>query len=173
MVSVLITTYNSAKFLTRCLESIDSQTFQAIEVVVVDNASSDETRTILQQRTGLKIFYNDRNTGFAAAQNQAARAARGSWLLSLNPDVVLSPTFVETLVTTGELHAEVGTVCGKLLRSASLALTRVLITIGAPHKWVTPCATKASKIASARTQRRQTWGPATADSDQGMHQPLQ
>jgi GT2 family glycosyltransferase len=116
MVSVLITTYNSAKFLARCLDSIDSQTFQAIEVVVVDNASSDETRTILQQRTGLKIFYNDRNTGFAAAQNQAARAAQGSWLLSLNPDVVLIPTFVETLVTTGELHAQVGTVCGKLLR---------------------------------------------------------
>jgi GT2 family glycosyltransferase len=116
MVSVLITTYNSAKFLARCLDSIDSQTCQAIEVIVVDDASSDETRTILQQRTGLKIFCNDRNTGFAAAQNQAARAAQGSWLLSLNPDVVLSPTFVETLVTTGELHAQIGTVCGKLLR---------------------------------------------------------
>src|ERR1700761_1044247 len=65
------------------------------------------------------------------------------------------------------------TFCGKLLRSASLALTRVDITMGAPHRWVTPCSASASKIAPARTHLRQTWVPATADSDQGMHQPLQ
>src|ERR1700754_2226470 len=62
---------------------------------------------------------------------------------------------------------------GKLLRSSSPALTRVDITMGAPHRCVTPCDASASKIAAARPQRRQTWGPAPADKDQGMHQPLQ
>lgn len=133
MVSVLITTYNSAKFLARCLDSIHSQIYQPIEVVVVDNASSDETRTILQQTTGLKIFYNDRNAGFAAAQNQAARAARGTWLLSLNPDATLSPTFVAELISVGELDPRIGTVCGKLLRwdpESHKALTRVIDSTG-------------------------------------------
>jgi GT2 family glycosyltransferase len=116
MVSVLITTFNSAKFVARCLDSILNQSYQSIEVVVVDNASSDETRTTLQRTNGLKVFYNDRNTGFAAAQNQAARAARGTWLLSLNPDAVLSPTFIAELILVGELDARIGTVCGKLLR---------------------------------------------------------
>jgi GT2 family glycosyltransferase len=133
MVSVLITTYNSAKFLARCLDSVFTQTYQPIEVIVVDNASADETRTILQQTTRLKVLYNDRNTGFAAAQNQAARAAGGPWLLSLNPDVVLSPTFVSTLVLMGELDARIGTVCGKLLRwdpSADAELTHVIDSTG-------------------------------------------
>ena len=129
MVSVLITTYNSAKFLARCLDSINSQTFQAIEVVLVDNASSDETRTILQQTTGLKIFYNDRNIGFAAAQNQAARAAQGRWLLSLNPDVVLSPTFVETLVTTGP-HSNVASTCLRWDLDAHEELTHIIDSTG-------------------------------------------
>jgi GT2 family glycosyltransferase len=133
MVSVLITTHNSAKFLARCLDSIHSQTYQPIEVVIVDNASADETRAILQQTTGLKIFYNDRNTGFAAAQNQAARAARGTWLLSLNPDATLSSTFVAELITVGELDSRIGTVCGKLLRwdpESHEELTRVIDSAG-------------------------------------------
>jgi GT2 family glycosyltransferase len=133
MVSVLITTHNSAKFLARCLDSIHSQTYQPIEVVIVDNASADETRAILQQTTGLKIFYNDRNTGFAAAQNQAARAARGTWLLSLNPDATLSSTFVAELITVGELDCRIGTVCGKLLRwdpESHEELTRVIDSTG-------------------------------------------
>ncbi len=133
MVSVLITTHNSAKFLARCLDSIHSQTYQPIEVVIVDNASADETRAILQQTTGLKIFYNDRNTGFAAAQNQAARAARGTWLLSLNPDATLGSTFVAELITVGELDCRIGTVCGKLLRwdpESHEEFTRVIDSTG-------------------------------------------
>ena len=85
MVSVLITTYNSAEFLARCLDSVLSQTYGPLEVIVVDNASADETRTILQQTARLKVILNERNAGFAAAQNEAARAAQGTWLLSLNP----------------------------------------------------------------------------------------
>ena len=81
--------------------------------------------------------------------------------------------FVDAGISGGAAAAMKRTFCGKPLRSASLALTRVDITMGAPHRWVTPCVAKASKIAPARTQRRQTWVPATADSDQGMHQPLQ
>jgi GT2 family glycosyltransferase len=63
-----------------------------------------------------KIIYNDSNTGFAAAQNQAMRAAAGQWFLSLNPDVVLSPSFIEEMVQAGELDARVGAISGKLLR---------------------------------------------------------
>lgn len=116
MVSVLITTYNSARFLQRCLDSVFSQSYQPIEVIVVDNASSDATRQILSQTGNAKIFLNQTNLGFAAGQNQAARAANGSWLLSLNPDVVLSPAFVAELIATGNADSRIGTVCGKLLR---------------------------------------------------------
>lgn len=116
MVSVLITTFNSATFLQQCLESVFQQSYHSIEVIVVDNASEDGTRVILKTFPRVRVFYNDSNRGFAAAQNQAAHAANGEWLLSLNPDVILDTNFVSELVRTGEQDSRLGTMCGKLLR---------------------------------------------------------
>ena len=62
------------------------------------------------------LIYNDRNVGFAAGQNQAIRAAKGEWLLCLNPDVLLADDFVRCLIEAGEAHPEAGSICGKLLR---------------------------------------------------------
>ena len=88
-----------------------------LEIIVVDNASEDGTRELLSKlEAGIKVIHNDTNIGFAAAQNQAARSARGSWLLSLNPDVVLRPNFIAEAVSIGELNPKIATVCGKLLR---------------------------------------------------------
>src|SRR5438309_786030 len=117
MVSVLITTYNSAQFLEACLDSLRRQSYAPLDVIIVDNASTDATRMILEKvRPQCHVILNETNVGFAAAQNQALRAARGKWLLSLNPDVLLSPDFIERLVTFAELHPEAGAACGKLLR---------------------------------------------------------
>jgi GT2 family glycosyltransferase len=116
MVSVLITTFNSATFLQQCLESVFRQNYQPIEIIVVDNASHDGTRAILDKFPRVQVFYNENNRGFAAAQNQAAHLATGGWLLSLNPDVILDPHFISELVRTGEQDSRIGTVCGKLLR---------------------------------------------------------
>ena len=117
MVSVVITTYNSAEFLKACLESVKAQSYGSHEVIVIDNASTDGTRAILETfRESVRLIFNEKNTGFAAAQNQGMRSARGDWLLSLNPDVVLSPNFIAEIVAAGESDAKVGAVSGKLLR---------------------------------------------------------
>ena len=116
-VSVLITTYNSARFLKSCLDSLKAQTYRPLELIVVDNASTDSTRQVLEKLAeGGKLIFNDANLGFAAGQNQAVRASGGEWLLSLNPDVVLDPDFVWEMVAAGELDPAVGSVSGKLLR---------------------------------------------------------
>ena len=65
------------------------------------------------------------------------------------------------------------TTCGNGFFSCAGALSSVDITIGAPHRCVTLCVTMASYIAGARTARKQTWVPATTDSVQVKHQPLQ
>jgi GT2 family glycosyltransferase len=117
MVSVLITTYNSAIFLEACLDSLRRQTYPDLEVIIVDNASTDATRELLASAgPEISVVCNDTNIGFAAAQNQAARLAKGSWLLSLNPDVFLNPDFVAKAVESGEIDPTIGVVCGKLLR---------------------------------------------------------
>jgi GT2 family glycosyltransferase len=115
-VSVAIVTYNSERYIRRCLEAVLKQTGVALDVVVVDNASTDATRAILQRYRGrIRTIHNDHNAGFAAGQNQAIRASRADWVLTLNPDVLLLPDFIRTLVEAGEADGSVGSVCGKLL----------------------------------------------------------
>ncbi len=134
MVSVLLVTWNSARFLPACFASIDRQEYRDVEVIVVDNASSDGTRELLRPReTGWRVIYNANNRGFAAAQNQAIRAAHGEWLLCLNPDVMLAPDFIRRLVEAGDNHTEAGSVCGKLLRwdpDANPPQTRIIDSTG-------------------------------------------
>ena len=117
MVSVLIVTWNSAQFLELCFASLDGQEYRDLEVIVVDNASTDGTRELLRPREAhWRVIYNDKNVGFAAGQNQALRAAKGGWLLCLNPDVIVASDFVGRLLEAASAHPEAGAICGKLLR---------------------------------------------------------
>jgi GT2 family glycosyltransferase len=115
-VGITIVTLNSSRHLRRCLETVLAQRDTRLNVAVVDNASTDSTRQILREFSGrIRVLWNPTNTGFAAAQNQAIRAVRGSWVLTLNPDVLLEPDFVRRLVDAGELDSGAGAICGKLL----------------------------------------------------------
>src|SRR5580658_1824035 len=116
LVSVTVVTYNSGRFIKRCLESVLEQKYGSLEVVVIDNASTDGTVDLLEQFSDrCRIYYNDENLGFAAAQNQAIALSGGDWVLTLNPDVLLLPNFIQALVEAGQADSKVGTVCGKLL----------------------------------------------------------
>src|SRR5215467_10242104 len=115
-VSVTIVTYNSGRFIKRCLESVLAQRYQQKEIIVVDNASDDGTIDILERfEDRCTVVYNDENIGFAAAQNQAIGLSSGDWVLTLNPDVLLLPNFIQSLVDAGSIDPKIGTVCGKLL----------------------------------------------------------
>ena len=116
LVTVTIVTYNSGRFIKRCLESVLAQKYPNKEVIVIDNASDDGTVDILEQfEDRCQIVYNDENIGFAAAQNQAITLSSGEWVLTLNPDVLLLGGFVQALVDAGHIHPKIGSVCGKLL----------------------------------------------------------
>jgi GT2 family glycosyltransferase len=115
-VCVTIVTFQSSRYLRRCLEAILKQRDICLEVVVVDNASTDGTDRILDDFAGrIRVISNTTNVGFAEAQNQAIRASRSDWVLTLNPDVLVDPDFVRRLADAGELDPGAGAVCGKLL----------------------------------------------------------
>jgi GT2 family glycosyltransferase len=117
MVSATIVTWNSAQYLEECFAALAILDYRDVEVIIVDNASEDGTRALLKTvESKWRVLYNDKNVGFAAGQNQAIRAARGEWILCLNPDVVLSPDFITQMVAAGEAHPDAGSLCGKLLR---------------------------------------------------------
>jgi GT2 family glycosyltransferase len=91
---IVIVTYNSAAHIGACLEAARGAD---APVVVVDNASSDETREIVQAHTGVRMIANTRNLGFAAAINQGVRALDAEFVLALNPDARLE-TGIKPLV---------------------------------------------------------------------------
>ncbi|HVY93097.1 MAG TPA: glycosyltransferase family 2 protein [Bryobacteraceae bacterium] len=115
-VSVTIVTFNSGRFIKRCLESVLDQKYPLKEIIVIDNNSTDGTVDILEPfEDRCRIVYNEENIGFSAAQNQAIALSEAEWVLTLNPDVLLLQGFLESLVAAGNMDPRVGTVCGKLM----------------------------------------------------------
>src|SRR5580658_3294451 len=102
-VSITIVTYNSGRFIKRCLESVLDQKYPYKEIIVIDNNSSDGTIDILESfEDRCRIVYNDENIGFAAAQNQAISMSEAEWVLTLNPDVLLEGKFIQALADAGQ-----------------------------------------------------------------------
>ncbi len=103
MVSIAVVTYNNLEMTRLCLESLKAFTeYPNYEVLVVDNASSDDTPRWLADAAGrwpqLRIFLNEENRGFAAANNQAFFEARGEIFCLLNNDTVVTPGWLSAMV---------------------------------------------------------------------------
>lgn len=115
-VAVTIVTYNNAQFISRCLQYVFEQDHPYVQVFIVDNASADETPQILRAfEPRIRVVYNRENIGFAAAQNQAIALSNSDWVLTLNPDVRLTPDFLSQMLAAGESDPVIGSVSGKLL----------------------------------------------------------
>lgn len=115
--AVTIVTFDSARFLASCLDGVAAQAYAPREVVVVDNASRDESVAIARRHPVVtRVVENAGNVGFAAGQNQAIALTASDWVLTLNPDVVLEAAFLAELAARAERPRPLGTLCGKLLR---------------------------------------------------------
>lgn len=115
-VSIVIVNYNSGDYLNRCLQSVKEQTFTNFEVIIVDNASNDDSLKNLNKDNPNHVIYNSENLGFAAAQNQGMKLGCGKYLMSLNFDIHLTPDFLKYSITALEKHPQAGTISGKLLK---------------------------------------------------------
>lgn len=96
--SIIVVTYNSSRWLPALWASLRSQREKAFQVVVFDNASLDGTCAFLEGCDDALVIHSERNVGFAAACNAAARHATGSHLLFLNPDTRLEPNTIAEIL---------------------------------------------------------------------------
>jgi GT2 family glycosyltransferase/glycosyltransferase involved in cell wall biosynthesis len=115
LVSILIVTHESAEYVPLCLEALLRNTsYPSFEVIVVDNASRDRTAELVEEFARrdprLRLIRNQRNQGFAVANNLAAEAARGEYLVLLNIDAVPTPGWVERLMRHSARHPKIGMV---------------------------------------------------------------
>lgn len=116
-VSVIIVNWNTSGLLLQCLNSIYSGDIRvAFEVIVVDNGSSDDSVSLIEKDfPAVLVLKNDRNVGFARANNQGISAGTGRYFLLLNSDTIVLPGAVDALVRVADQYPELGVVGPKLL----------------------------------------------------------
>jgi len=117
LVSVIVLSWNSRDFLEACLSSVLEQTHPAVELIVVDNASDDGSARLVQERfPAVLLVRNATNTGYCAGNNLGLKRAHGAYILFLNADAVLDPTYLERALEPFASHDRTGSVAGKVLR---------------------------------------------------------
>ncbi|MGB8318229.1 MAG: glycosyltransferase, partial [Ignavibacteriaceae bacterium] len=120
-VSIIIPVFNKLDYTKKCIESLYLNTPGSLnfEVIVVDNGSSDGTKEYLEKQKALhenlNVIINEKNEGFAKANNLAASKAKGSNLVFLNNDTEVQNGWLEALLKISENDNSVGAVGSKLL----------------------------------------------------------
>ena len=117
-VSVVIVSFNTKKLTLDCIGSIQKSSILRIELVVVDNGSDDGTVASLKKLANkgvIKLIANKSNLGFAKANNQGIKEARGEYVLLLNSDTVVKKNAIDKLVEFAKSKTDAGVIVPKLL----------------------------------------------------------
>ena len=101
-VSIVIPLYNQLHYTRICLESIRSTVPAEVEIILIDNASTDGTAEFLATAGGVSVISNSDNRGFAGACNQGINGASGEWIVVMNNDVLLSSGWLEGLFAASQ-----------------------------------------------------------------------
>jgi len=124
--SVQLISYNNKKYLPFCLNSLAKQSFQDFSLMIIDNASKDDSQSFidnyLKQSENKKLaektnfIKNSRNTGFAGAHNQAIQWSKSDYIFMMNPDILLHPNYLKEIITFLDKKPKVASCTGVIYR---------------------------------------------------------
>ncbi len=97
LVSIIIPSYQHAKALRVCLGSVTQQSYDEVEVIVVDDGSTDETKEVVKMFDGVRYVYQE-NAGPQVARNRGFDESRGEFVIFCDADVVMQPGMIEKMV---------------------------------------------------------------------------
>src|SRR3990167_5232029 len=101
MISIIIVNYNRKELLRKCLDSLRGQSFQDMEIIVVDNDSTDDSvEMICTYYPEVKLIRNTSNLLFCRAQNQGINSSKGNFILCLNSDVILDGNYLKEAISS-------------------------------------------------------------------------
>ncbi len=120
MVSVIIPTYNRAGYIAEAIESVLAQEYASIEIIVVDDGSTDNTRQVVAVFPEVRYVYQE-NRGQAAARNRAIAMAEGEWLAFVDSDDLWTPGRLPMQVRYLLEHPEIMMVFGGVEQFSSEA----------------------------------------------------
>lgn len=102
MISIIIPVYNQAEHLDNCLASIKEQTYGNYEIIVVNDGSKDDIKSVINKYRPIfdsKLFYfNQKNRGAGAARNRGAESAKGKYLIFCDADIIMEPAMLELML---------------------------------------------------------------------------
>lgn len=107
LVSIIILNYNAGQLLLDCIDSIQKSTYSNFEIIVVDNASKDDSQKKCKARfPTIRLIENSQNLGYCEGNNVGLRVANGQFVVILNPDTIVEPSWLDELlkayVTNGD-----------------------------------------------------------------------
>jgi glycosyltransferase involved in cell wall biosynthesis len=106
LVSVIIPVYNSAQFLKESIESVINQTYQNIEIICINDGSTDNSLEILKQYSDKITILSQKNHGLASALNLGISKMKGHWFKWFSPDDVMYPHTIQTLVDVTKKYSD-------------------------------------------------------------------
>jgi len=116
LVSIVTPSFNQGRYIRETIESVLGQTYEAIELHVIDGGSTDETDEVVSRyRSELQTYVSEADTGQANAINKGLRLARGSYVMWLNSDDILLPTAIADVVKVFEQNPDIDLCHGKSL----------------------------------------------------------
>ncbi len=117
-ITVIIVNWNVTKLLQACLTSLRRQTDCSLQIIVVDNASADDSvKMIRDEFPEIDLITNQTNRGFATANNQGLRQAKSDYILFLNPDTIVPAGSVNTMAKALETDSQTAIIAPKILNS--------------------------------------------------------
>lgn len=108
LVSVIIPTYNEERDIAHCLGSLKEQSYQPLEILVVDDGSKDKTMKVVQRERGIKLVRND-HLGPGAARNKGVKRAKGEILVFVDADMIFDNRFIDKLTLPIRKAETIGT----------------------------------------------------------------
>jgi len=103
LVSIIVLNYNAGELLLNCIESIKKSSYQNIEIIVVDNISSDRSQTKCKEKfPDVKLIQNKKNLGYCGGNNVGIKEAQGEFIVILNPDTIVESNWLEELLDAGK-----------------------------------------------------------------------
>jgi GT2 family glycosyltransferase len=100
LVSVIVLNYNAGELLLNCIESIKKSAYKNLEIIVVDNISTDKSQKRCKEKyPDIKLIQNNENFGYCEGNNIGIREAKGDYIIILNPDTIVESNCIEELIS--------------------------------------------------------------------------
>lgn len=113
-ISVIVAVYNTEKYLDRCIESLLNQTYKNIELVIVEDCSTDSSRKLLKkykENKNIKVFYNRENRGLSYSRNYGLKKSTGDFIGYIDSDDYVEPDYYEKLMSSIKDNKSDITIC--------------------------------------------------------------